>query len=133
LEGLCEEPAILVGHGMGAHVSLLATFQRKDLVAGLMLADGAPWYVGVKDGVEGGMPREFLDGAASASGLSYPDTLYRTVENWMFYNKPSDALAYALVQDGLTWPLFVADEYDRNMESIDHRSRLETIECPTSV
>lgn len=133
IEQLTSEPVILVGHGMGVHVSMLAAFEQPERVRGMLLADGAPWYSGQREGVEAGMSAEFLESSSSQSGLSYPDTLDRVVREWMFHEPPSDALRNAIVQDGLSWPLFVLDEYDRTMMELDHRTRLGDITWPTTI
>lgn len=126
------EPAVLVGHGMGAHVSLMASVQCPELVRGLVLANGAPWYTGTKDGVPGGMSEDFL-AIYDDQAKSYADILAEVVEKWMFAEPPSAALTQATVMDGLTWPQFVADEYGRTMGDLDFRESLDSIACPTLV
>ena len=41
-EKLDAAPAILVGHGLGAHIALLTAHERPDLVSGLLLTAAAP-------------------------------------------------------------------------------------------
>lgn len=126
------EPAVLVGHGMGAHVSLLATLEAPELVAGLVLADGGPWYTGTHDGIAGGMSEEFLSVYDDAS-RSYPDILAEVVHEWMFAEPPSQALAHATLMDGLTWPQHIADEYGRTMWDLDFRASLQQVHTPALV
>src|SRR5688572_12461746 len=61
LERLALAPATLVAHGIGTHVATLAATKRPDLVNGIVLASGAPWYGGEHEGVAGGLAKEFIE------------------------------------------------------------------------
>ena len=127
-----SKPAVLVGHGMGAHISLLAAIKAPEQVRGLVLANGGPWYTGTRDGVAGGMSEEFL-AIYEQGARSYPDILAEVAQNWMFARPPSAALAHATIMDGLTWSQHVSNEYNKSMWDIDFRGSLEQVQIPALV
>ncbi len=133
IEEVAKEPALLVGHGNGTHITLIAARMRPDLVRGLVVLDGAPWVTGEHDGVIGGMAPECLKATTPRRGMSAADGLERMVRDWLFLSPPSDAVVHALIQDGLTWPQYVLGEYRRDMMTIDHRPYLNSIVCPVLV
>jgi pimeloyl-ACP methyl ester carboxylesterase len=49
-------PAVLIGHGLGAHLALLAAYAAPQKVKGLVLTAAAPWFSGERDGMAGGAP-----------------------------------------------------------------------------
>lgn len=139
VETLVKEPAILVGHGIGTHVTLLAASYRPELVKGLVLASGGPWFCGDRDGIKGGLSDEFIAFMAKRSGLqdekgiSYADTFAEMAADWLFYKPQSAALNFSVLEQALTWPQFVLNEYMATMVAIDHRARLKNISCPVLI
>lgn len=59
VERLDLAPAVLVGHGIGSHITLIAATERPDLTCGIALASGAPWFGGDLDGTPGGLSKKF--------------------------------------------------------------------------
>lgn len=133
IEKVAAAPAVLVAHGVGTHVTLLATQMRPDLVRGLVLADGAPWFKGTYGGIVGGPGAEFSNAMADAYKATYPDMLDTLARNWMFHSTPSEAVIMSIVHDGLTWPVYVRDQFDRALVNIDHRGYLREISAPANV
>lgn len=133
IERVLGAPAIVVGHGMGSHLALLAADDRPDLVRGLCLSDGGPWYSGDRDGVPGGMSDEFLSSFDAVAGASYADALMHMIDEHVFHTLPSDPVRYASLTQGLAWPQYVSEAYDAAMHDLDHRQRLGQIRCPTLV
>ncbi|MDP6709612.1 MAG: alpha/beta hydrolase, partial [Alphaproteobacteria bacterium] len=60
VESLEVAPAVLVGSGIGCHVTLLVAHRRPELVRGMVLVSGAPWYTGDLED-EGGFSAEFTE------------------------------------------------------------------------
>jgi len=133
-------PAILIGHGLGAHLALLAAEKRPDLVTGLFLCAAAPWFSGERDGLDGGVTEAFLDfmisqrrGAAMGIGVPYYETCYELGDKWLFHTKQSPGTFHAILDQALEWPQYVLNCYAADMKSIDHRARAKSIQCPTVI
>ena len=139
VESLGLAPAILVGHGIGNHVSLLAATKRPDLVAGLALASASPWFSGVHDGVAGGLATEFLDlmgrGAAATGPRSkpYAQVCAELSERFLFHRPQPPAVHQSILEQALNWPLAVINAYANSLAAIDHRERAALVQCPTLV
>src|SRR5699024_8641867 len=78
------EAAIVVGHGMGGHIALRAAHEHPELVSGLVVVSSGPWYCGDKDGQQGGMPMELLEGTTSGADAAYPDMLANMTDSYLF-------------------------------------------------
>jgi pimeloyl-ACP methyl ester carboxylesterase len=133
-------PAVLVGHGLGAHIALLTTYARPDLVSGLFLTAAAPWFSGERDGQIGGVSEEFLrfmisQVRSNGSGLRVPyaQTCYELGENWVFHHRQSPGVYQAMLYQALAWPQYVLNAYAHSMREIDHRERLPQLRCPTLI
>ena len=140
IEKLEVSPAVLVGHGLGAHIALLTTYARPDLVRGLFLTAAAPWFSGERDGQIGGVSEEFLgfmisQVSSNGSGLRVPyaQTCYELGENWVFHKRQSPGVYQAMLDQALAWPQYVLNAYANNMRKIDHRERLPLLRCPTLI
>ena len=140
IEKLDVSPAVLVGHGLGAHIALLTTYARPDLVRGLFLTAAAPWFSGERDGQIGGVSEEFLrfmisQVSSNGSGLRVPyaQTCYELGENWVFHKRQSPGVYQAMLDQALAWPQYVLNAYANNMRKIDHRERLPLLRCPTLI
>lgn len=139
IERLGLAPATLVGHGIGNHLAILAATRRPELVAGLVLASAAPWFTGMRDGVDGGLSPDFMDLLARGSqfgdgrGIAYPDVWAELSERLLFHRPQSAALHQAVLEQALAWPQFVINTYAKSLNSIDHRERLPLIQCPTLI
>jgi non-heme chloroperoxidase len=132
--------AVLVGHGLGAHIALLTTYARPDLVRGLFLTAAAPWFSGERDGQIGGVSEEFLrfmisQVSSNGSGLRVPyaQTCYDLGENWVFNHRQSPGVYQAMLDQALAWPQYVLNAYANSMREIDHRERLPLVRCPTLI
>ncbi len=133
-------PAVLVGHGLGAHIALLTTYGRPDLVRGLFLTAAAPWFSGERDAQIGGVSQEFLrfmisQVSSNGSGLRVPyaQTCYELGENWVFHHRQSPGVYQAMLDQALAWPQYVLNAYANSMREIDHRERLPLLRCPTLI
>lgn len=140
IERLDIAPAILVGHGLGAHLALLVAEAQPKVVSGLCLASAAPWFSGERGGMVGGVSEAFLDfmisqrGAAeSRIGVPYAQTCFELGAKWVFHRPQSPGVYQALLDDALEWPQYVLNAYAENMRSIDHRTRAQHIRCPTLI
>jgi pimeloyl-ACP methyl ester carboxylesterase len=139
VENLGAAPAVLIGHGIGSHVALLAAEKRPDLVKALVLASSGPWFCGDRDGIVGGLSDEFMAFMAERTdlkhdrGLSHADAMADLGAGWLFHHPQSDALNFSVLEQALTWPQFVLAEYLKTMREIDHRERLKGIDCPTLI
>jgi pimeloyl-ACP methyl ester carboxylesterase len=129
-------PAVLVGHGIGSHIVMLAAAARPDLVKAMVLVSTAPWFTGERDGVAAGAPAAFLDtmfprsGPKAERGVPYADLLAEMGADWLYHRPPSAAVLQALLEQGLSWPQFVIGAYAKSMREIDHRQRLGQFACP---
>lgn len=126
-------PAVVVGHGMGGHIAILAAQQHPEWVAGLGVASSGPWYCGERDGVAGGMSLEFINGSSSGAGGAYPDLLAAMTDTYLFHAPVSADVRTATIQQQLEWPLYVLDRYDEDMLELDHRAALPQITQPALI
>lgn len=139
IERLGLAPAVLVAHGIGDHVTLLAATQRPDLVAGIVLASAAPWFGGVRDGVAGGLSPDFLDllergvKGKDARGMPYPQMCAELSERLLFHRPQPPAVHQSILEQALNWPLAVINAYAASVAAVDHRERLGHVRCPTLV
>jgi len=136
VERLGVGPAVLVGHGIGSHVVMLAAARRPDLAKALVLVSTAPWFTGERDGIDGGTSAEFLhfmfarSGPNDPRGVPYAEVLAEMGAAWLFHHPQSAAVQHAILEQALTWPQYVVSAYAKSMMEIDHRSRFARIECP---
>ena len=140
IENLDVSPAVLVGHGLGAHIALLTAYARPEMVRGLFLTAAAPWFSGERDGQIGGVSEEFLrfmisQVSSSGSGLRVPyaQTCYELGEHWVFHKRQSPGVYQAMLDQALAWPQYVLNAYANSMRKIDHRERLPLLRCPTLI
>ncbi|MGH7005025.1 MAG: alpha/beta fold hydrolase, partial [Alphaproteobacteria bacterium] len=140
IERLGLGPTVLVGHGLGAHLALLAAEAKPALVKGLFLASAAPWFSGERDGMTGGVSEEFYEfivmqrrGAKMGIRVPYAETLFELGDKWLFHKKQSPGLCQTILDQALEWPQHVLNCYAEDMRSIDHRVRAKSIKCPTVI
>jgi pimeloyl-ACP methyl ester carboxylesterase len=136
LDALGLSQAMLVGHGLGAHLALLTAEARPQSVGGLFLTAAAPWVLGERDGQIGGLPEDFVRFVTSRkdrASVPYAQTCFELGEQWMFHKPPSPGVAQWILEQALAWPQFVLESYAASMRQIDHRERLPRIACPTMV
>jgi pimeloyl-ACP methyl ester carboxylesterase len=129
-------PAVLVGHGLGAHLALLTASAHPGAVKGLFLAAAAPWLSGERDGISGGLPEEFLAfvlAKGREGGVPYAQICFELAEDWLFHRRQSPGVYQWILQQALEWPQHVANSYAQSMREIDHRERLPLIRCPTVI
>jgi non-heme chloroperoxidase len=131
-ERLAFGPATMVAHGIGTHITLLAAGMRPDLVSGLVLLSGGPWFHGEHDGVTAGVADEFLSFLKERSerGVPYPQVCEEMIGTWLFARPPSAGVVHALLEQALAWPQVVLRAFSQNMRDIDHRGRLPLLACP---
>jgi non-heme chloroperoxidase len=138
LRGLIERlrlpPAVLVGHGLGAHLALLMAYVAPQLVKGLFLTSAAPWFSGERDGMVGGVTEDFLrfmiSQRRSGAGVPYAQTCYELGANWVFHKEQSPGVYQAMLDQALAWPQYVLNAYAESMRAIDHRPHLASLRCP---
>jgi non-heme chloroperoxidase len=128
-----QRPAIVVGHGMGGHVAIRTAYEHPDLVAGLVVVDSGPWYAGERDGIEGGMSRDFVASTGTGSQQSYIDVLTDMTDRLLFHRPVSEPARTAAIMQQLEWPLYVVNRYDDDMRDLDHREYLPSITLPTLI
>ena len=136
VNGLKLEKVILVGHGFGSHIAMLAAERVPHLLAGLTLVSTAPWCVGNFDGVEGGFSPEFrswLRSRMGSAGISSPAAYAALFEEWLFKNPPLPVEVSAMVACAIQTPLYVMNSYRENFATVDHRSRASKITMPTLI
>lgn len=139
VERLGLAPAILVAHGIGNHITLMAAAARPDLVAGIVLVSASPWFSGVHDGVAGGLADEFLDlmgrgaSAPGARGKPYPQICAELSEHFLFHRPQPPAVHQSILQQALEWPMAVINAIAKNMAAIDHRERAARVQCPALI
>lgn len=133
-------PVVLVGHGVGTHLALLAAEARPELVRGLVLASGAPWFSGERDGMPGGVTEAFLEfmvsqrrGALMGIKVPYAETCFELGDKWLFHQKQSPGVCQTILDQAVEWPQYVLNCYAQEMRGIDHRARAKSIRCPTLV
>ena len=128
-------PAVLVGHGIGAHVSILAALQRPDLVRGIVLVSGAPWYRGDLDGA-GGFSDEFMEFWGDRMSLKVktgPEAISDLSDTYLYREAPHPAVAASVLMQAVEWPLYVFQSYIADLGPLDFRKDLPRISCPTLV
>jgi pimeloyl-ACP methyl ester carboxylesterase len=137
IERLGLAPAVIVGHGLGAHLALLVAYAAPDLVRGLLLASAAPWFSGERDGMAGGVTEEFLRfmisqrrGRGAGIEVPYAQICYELGENWVFHRPQSPGVYQAMLDQALEWPQYVLNAYAESMRAIDHRPHLPSLRCP---
>jgi len=138
LRGLIERlrlpPAVLVGHGLGAHLALLVAYAAPPLVKGLLLTSAAPWFSGEREGMAGGVTEEFLrfmiSQRCSGASVPYAEICYELGANWVFYKEQSPGVYHAMLDQALAWPQYVLNAYAESMRAIDHRPHLASLSCP---
>jgi len=139
VERLDLAPAVLVGHGIGSHVTLLAAAARPDLTRGIVLASAAPWFGGDLDGVSAGLSRDFIAFLQRANefgdprGVPYPQACAELAEQWLFHHPQPAAVHHAILEQALSWPQVVINTIARNLVGLDHRQRLAQLACPTLI
>lgn len=128
-------PAVLVGHGLGAHIALMTADRRPEAVQGLFLAAAAPWVSGERDGVAGGLPAEFLRFVVSQQdgSVPYAQICHQLGEDWLFHERQSPGVYFWVMQQSLAWPQHVMNQYAASIRSIDHAARLRRLRCPAVV
>jgi pimeloyl-ACP methyl ester carboxylesterase len=125
-------PAVLVGHGIGSHITLLAATRRPNLASGIVLASAAPWFSGEYDGVPGGLSPDFIEFLQRANefgdhrGVPYAAACAELAEHWLFHRPQASAVHHDILEQALSWPQVV-------INMIAHRPRFGQIECPTLV
>lgn len=130
------ENFVLVGHGFGSHVAIMAAEKLGRSVAGLVLTSTAPWCSGSRDGVEGGFSDEYLAwmkarmGSVGVSSSAAYAALFR---EWLFKLPAQDVDVHAAVACATQTPLFVMNSYRRSIAQVDHRERARKIEVPTLI
>jgi pimeloyl-ACP methyl ester carboxylesterase len=135
LEHLEIPQAVLVGHGLGAHIALLAAERQPQAVKGLFIAAVAPWLSGERDGVAGGLPEEFLRFVVSQQNgdVPYAQICHQLGEDWLFHRRQSPGVYSWVLQQSLEWPQYVTNAYAASLRGLDHSARLPRIECPTVI
>lgn len=136
IEALGLPPAILVGHGLGAHLALLTAEARPQSVRGLFLTAAAPWVLGERDGQVGGLPEDFVrfvTAQKDRASVPYAQTCFELGDKWMFHKPPGPGVGQWILEQALAWPQVVLERYAASMRQIDHRERLPRIACPTVI
>jgi non-heme chloroperoxidase len=136
MEKLGAAPAILVGHGLGAHLALMAAEARPEMVRGLFLTGAAPWFAGERDGKVGGVSEDFLRfiiEQGSKIETPYAQTCFDLGDKWVFHRRQSPGVYHAMLEQALEWPQYVVNSYAESMRAIDHRARVGAIRCPTVI
>jgi len=136
VERLGIGPAVLVGHGIGSHVVMLAAAARPELAKAMVLVSTAPWFTGERDGIVGGTSAAFMDfmfarsGPQDPRGVPYAEVLAEMGEQWLFHHPQSAAVQHSILEQALTWPQYVITAYAKSMREIDHRQRFARFKCP---
>jgi len=128
-------PAMLVGHGVGAHVTLLAVLQRPELVRGIVLVSGAPWYKGDLEGA-GGFSSEFMAFWQERMSLKVktgPEAISDLSDAYLYRREPHPAVAASVLMQAVEWPLYVFQSYTADLGRLDFRKDLPRISCPTLI
>jgi pimeloyl-ACP methyl ester carboxylesterase len=131
-ERLALGPATMVAHGIGTHIALMAAEKRPDLVSGLVLLSGGPWFHGERDGVTAGVADDFLAFLTGQCerGVPYPQICEEMIGTWLFRNPPTTGVVHALLEQALAWPQFVLNALSQSMRDVDHRHRLPSPRLP---
>jgi pimeloyl-ACP methyl ester carboxylesterase len=136
VESLNSAPAILVGHGLGAQLTLIAATSRPEIVSKMVLVSAGPWVVGDLDGV-GGVSLEFirywgeLFYPEHGRGLAYAEAYGDLGDNWLFKHPPHSAVGHAVLEQALAWPQYVANAFVKDFHKVDSRERLKLVKWPT--
>jgi non-heme chloroperoxidase len=127
--------ATLVAHGIGTHIAIIAADTRPDLVNGMVLVSGAPWFWGERDGVTAGVASEFLAFLTERAerGIPYAEMCEEMIDTWLFCRSPRAGVVHSLLEQALTWPQFVLNSFSQNMRDVDHRERLSRFNHPALV
>lgn len=136
LDALGISHAVLVGHGLGAHLALLTAEARPHAVRGVFLTAAAPWVLGERDGQIGGLPEDFVRFVTmqkDRASVPYAQTCFELGDKWMFHKPPNPGVSQWILQQALQWPQFVIESYIPTMRQIDHRERLPRIACPAVI
>jgi len=140
IERLGLDPAVLVGHGLGAHLALLVAYAAPELVSGLLLTGAAPWFSGEHDGMAGGVTEEFLRfmiskrrNAAAGHNVPYAETCYELGDRWVFHRRQSPGIYQAMLDQALEWPQYVLNAFADDMRELDHRKRAPGLRAPTLI
>ena len=135
IEGQSIAPAVLAGHGIGCHVTLLAAHRRPELVERMVLVSGAPWYTGDRDD-EGGFSSEFTtwwEAQTANQGTHIAQAYAELGERFLFHKDPGPAVGHSVLEQALDWPLYVFKSYTNSMMTLDHREILPQLNLPTMV
>ena len=136
LDALGIAQAVLVGHGLGAHLALLTAEARPHSVKGLFLTAAAPWVLGERDGQVGGLPDEFVRFVTlqkDRASVPYAETCFELGDKWMFHKPQGPGVNQWILEQALQWPQYVMECYAASMRQIDHRERLPRIVCPAVI
>jgi non-heme chloroperoxidase len=128
-------PVTLVAHGIGTHIVIMAADARPDLVSGMALMSGGPWFSGERDGVTAGLAREFLEFLADRTnrGVPYAVICEEMIEKWLFLKAQGAGSVHLLLEQALTWPQYVLNCFSQSMRDVDQRERLARIACPALI
>jgi pimeloyl-ACP methyl ester carboxylesterase len=139
LVGLLDiAPATLIGHGIGAQLTLMAATRRPDILSKMVLVSAGPWVVGNLDGI-GGMSQEFIDYWGNifypehGRGLPHAAAYADLGDKWLFHRPPHPAVAHAVLEQALAWPQYVANAFVKDFVNIDSRERLKQVKWPTLI
>jgi pimeloyl-ACP methyl ester carboxylesterase len=136
MKRLDATPAVLVGHGLGAHLALMIAEEKPDAVRGLFLTGAAPWFGGERDGMAGGVSDTFLRfivEQGSQIDTPYAALCFELGDKWVFHHRQSPGVYHAMLEQALAWPQVVLNAYAASMRPIDHRRRAQKIACPTVI
>jgi pimeloyl-ACP methyl ester carboxylesterase len=140
MEHLGLAPALLVGHGLGAHVALLVAYAAPALVSGLVLTGAAPWFSGEREGKAGGVSEDFLRFlisrqrmAAAGHTIHYAEACYEMGDRWVFHGRQSPGVYHTMLEQAMEWPQYVLNAYAEGMREIDHRARAPMLRTPTLI
>jgi non-heme chloroperoxidase len=128
----------LVGHGIGAQVTLMASTARPEILRKMVLVSAGPWVVGNRDGI-GGMSEEFIEYwgmifyPEHGRGLPHAAAYADLGDTWLFHHAPHPAVLHAVLEQTLAWPQYVANAFVKDFVSIDSRERLKRVTWPTLI
>ncbi len=132
IEALELESPTVVGHAIGAHIALRYAATYPDGLDKLVIASGAPWFLGDRE-QEGGFSEEFWENLKASWLRNRPQSELDLADAQYFHKDPGEAMRMATLQGALTWPLPVYLELGRTLPPVDHRDALASIETPTLV
>ena len=131
LEELGTGPVHLVGHSAGAMIGLLASIQRPELFASLVLLGASARYLD-DDGYRGGFSRSEIDQLLEAMETNYLGWAYATAPVVM-RNPERPELAEELAQSFARTQSRIAVEFARAIFLSDHRADLLRVSVPSLV